>query len=164
MNKTIFSLIICVVFTCVFAQEKTWDTNTESVQKQRAMGYPLSVLEELPVVKGCEALASNKVYSAKCMKDQFNFLFAPFMKGIEKETKLNEVSIYIEFIIEKDGSISMIERLKLNDRSLDEFVRNAFVQFRRKIIQEKIIVKPGRIYDRDVSTLYGVKFYKVYKK
>ena len=150
-------------FTVGFAQEKQYDTNTKSVKKQRALGYPISVLEELPVVKGCEALAGNKAYAAKCMKDQFNFLFAPFMNGIEKETKANGVSVYVEFIIEKDGSISMVERLKVSDRGLDEFVRNAFVQFRRKILQDKIIIKPGRIYDRDVNTLYGVKFNKAFE-
>ena len=151
-------LIITVFSVFSFAQEKEYDTNTESVKKQRAMGYPLNVLEELPVVKGCESLADNKNLMAKCMKDQFNFLFAPFMEGIDKEAKDKGVNIYAEFVIQKDGKISMIERLKVSEPQLDKFVRDAFVKFRRKILQDEIIVKPGRIYDRDVNTLYGVKY------
>ena len=164
MRKTLLiSFVLFFASAAVFAQEEKLDTNTKTVKEQRAMGYPLSVLEELPVVKGCEALAENKAYAAKCMKDQFNFLFAPFMEGIEKETKAVGVSVYLEFVIEKDGSISQIERLKVSDKQLDDFVRDAFVKFRRKIIQENIIVKPGRIYDRDVNTLYGVKFNKAFE-
>ena len=164
MHKNSMVILFLLMGLGIHAQETKLDTNTQSVKEQRAMGYPLSVLEELPIIKGCEALAENKIYLAKCMKDQFNFLFAPFMGGIEKETKANGISVYIEFTIEKDGTISDIQRLKTSEQSTDEFIRKAFIQFRRKILQEKLIVSPGRIYDRNVNTLYAVKFNKAFQR
>lgn len=163
MNKIVILFAILFSFGLSAQEETKYDTSTASVKKQRAMGYPLSVLEEIPVVKGCEALAENKAFAAKCMKDQFNFLFAPFMEGIDKHAKDKGASVYVEFTINEDNSISVIERLKISEPDLDEFVRDAFTKFRRKIIQEKIIVKPGRIYDRDVKTLYGVRFITSFK-
>ena len=161
-------LILFLAFNVsLFAQEKKQEKKyevTTTVKEQRAKGYPMNVLEELPVVKGCESLASSQRHMAKCMKDQINFLFKPFMEGAEKVSKGNGVNVYIEFIINQDGTISDVQRLKVSEEDLDEFVRDAFSKFRAKVNKEKIFVKPGRVYDRDVNTLYGVKYMQAFKK
>ena len=160
------NLVLLVLFSIgvtFFGQEKKFKV-TESVKEQRDKGYPINVLEELPLVKGCESLEGNIRLSAKCMKDQINFLFAPFMEGADKVSKGKGVNVYIEFIIEKDGSISKPERVKVSEEDLDEFVRNAFEKFRAKINQEEIFINPGRVHNRDVNTLYGVKYMTAFKR
>ena len=159
------NLILIILFSLgvSFAQEQKLEV-TESVKELRAKGYPLNVLEELPMVKGCESLAGHKGYLAKCMKDQINFIFAPFMEGAEKVSKGNGVRVYIEFVINQDGSISAAERVKVSEQDLDEFTREAFEKFRKKINEEKIFVSPGRVHERDVNTLYGVRYLKAFKR
>lgn len=162
MRNLILNLLLSLG-ALIFAQEKKFEV-TETVEELRAKGYPLNVLEELPMVKGCESLAGHKGYLAKCMKDQINFIFAPFMKGAEKVSKGNGVRVYIEFVINQDGSISAAERVKVSEQDLDEFTREAFEKFRKKINDEKIFVSPGRVHERDVNTLYGVRYLKAFKR
>lgn len=136
---------------------------TDAVREHRAKGYPLSVLEELPLVKGCEALASNQRLSAQCMKDQINFMFQPFMEGAENVSKeVFGVRVYIEFVIHPDGSISEPIRMQVSENELREFVENAFEEFRKKVVDEGLFVKPGMVHNREVNTLYGVRYMRAF--
>lgn len=160
-----YLIILCLSLgVLTFAQEKNQEFEvTETVKEHRAKGYPLSVLEELPVAKGCESLKDNKRYLAKCIKDQINYMFTPFMEGAEKVSNGNGVRVYIEFVIQKDGTISDAIRVKVTEQDLDKFTREAFEKFKDKLNKEKLFVSPGRVYDRDVNTLYGVRYLKAFK-
>lgn len=138
---------------------------TDEVKKHRAKGYPMSVLEELPLVKGCEALAENKNFAARCMKDQINFMFQPFMEGAENVSEeLNGVRVYIEFVIQPDGSISEPIRMQVSEPELRNFVENAFAEFRQKVKDEELFIQSGKVHDRKVNTLYGVRYLKAFHR
>lgn len=160
--KNIVVIILMILSFPIFAQNDDLIV-TESVREHRAKGYPLSVLEELPLVKGCEALASNQRLSAQCMKDQINFMFQPFMQGAEKvSNEVFGVRVYIEFSIQPDGSISDPIRMQVSENELREFVENAFEAFKQKVVEEELFLKPGRVHNRDVSTLYAVRYMKAF--
>jgi protein TonB len=115
--KPLFSLLVFTLTFGAFAQVE--DLNETDDQTP----FPLAIVEQRPIWPGCETLTSEEARFECFNYGMMNFLRnnfnVPTAKN-KKEEKARTGKVYVDFVIEKDGSVSNVKILRSVHPEVDE--------------------------------------------
>lgn len=121
----------------------------EVVEEVEEIGdVPFAVIEDVPIFPGCEGLSNNDERKACMQKKIREFVDDEFDKDLGAELGLSGINrIYVQFRIEKDGTVTVIGARGPHPRLEAEA---------KRVVNELPKMKPGRQRGKPVGVLYAL--------
>ena len=120
----------------------------EVVEEEEIGDVPFAVIEDVPIFPGCEGLNNNEERK-KCMSEKIQqFVNREFRTELGSELGLSGINrIYVQFRIEKDGTVSVLGARAPHPRLQQEAER---------VVNQLPDMEPGKQRGQAVGVLYSL--------
>ena len=117
MKKILYTLVLIISFSLLGQNQQEIVEEVEVLEEELDLNIPFAIVEEVPVFPGCEIV--SKLQKRQCFQEKIQ-------EHISKHFTYPEIAIemgiqgrvFVQFMIEKDGSITGI-RTRGPDKNLE---------------------------------------------
>tara|TARA_B110000238_G_C15825973_1_gene310644 strand:- start:28 stop:489 length:462 start_codon:yes stop_codon:yes gene_type:complete len=146
MKKILYTLVLIISFSLLGQNQQEIVEEVEVLEEELDLNIPFAIVEEVPVFPGCEIV--SKLQKRQCFQEKIQEHISKHFTYPEIAQEMGiQGRVFVQFMIEKDGSITGI-RTRGPDKNLEAEALRIFLLLPK--------MTPGKQRERPVRVPFSI--------